>query len=492
MGFDLDFDNRRALGYQVIDRINDYFASLPGRSVQPPAEQRTAGMLRGPMPEWGCDPAAVLDELMHEMIDCGFHTPSAHYFGLQNPTPTYMSVLAEALVAALNPQLASLVHSQLASRIEEETVGWIGERVGWQGPFAGTFTSGGSEANFTALALALAARFPACVDDGVAATGERPVLYATAEAHHSLDKAAGLLGLGRKALRRVPVTPAIQLDVGELEARIQRDRAAGFTPFCVVATAGTTSSGAVDDIAAVADACRRHGLWLHVDGAYGAALILSDRHRDIVRGIESADSITIDPHKWLATSMSAGMVLTSHPQTLRQVFAVSNPFMPKAQAGAATDNFNLGLQWSRRMNSLKLWLTLRAHGRRAYDALIERQMQLARDFAAWVRDSAGFELAAPPMLPSVIFRVRLPSAPEQEVRAANEAIVEEVVRDGRRWLSTAVVNGRSVIRMLVISYLTEERHVDELKAALAVALQRRNRAQPQAEAAPAHPLPNAA
>ncbi len=166
-----------------------------------------------------------------------------------NPTPTYMAVLAEALVAALNPQLASLARSQLAARIERETVRWIGERVGWDKPFDGTFTSGGNEANFSAIAMALAMRFPQSVEDGLASCAAKPVLYTSAEAHHSLDKSAGLLGLGRKALRRIPVNAAAQMDAAQLEAQITQDKAKqALAPFCVVATAGTTNSGAIDDL----------------------------------------------------------------------------------------------------------------------------------------------------------------------------------------------------------------------------------------------------
>ncbi len=473
MGFDLDFETRRALGYKLIDRLNEYYASLPDRPVQPPAGQRVTSHAPVELPETGEDPTAVLDELFDELIDKSFHTPSANYFGLQNPTPTYMSVLAEAFVAAINPQLASLVHAPLASQIEQETVRWIGARVGWTRPFDGTFTSGGSEANFTALALALASRFPAVVEEGVASLDAHPVFYCTDEAHHSVDKAAGLVGLGRKALRRIPVNPNIQLDVNILERQIQQDEADGFTPFCVVATAGTTSSGAVDDIVAIADICERYGLWLHVDGAYGAGLLLSDKYRHVIRGIERADSITMDPHKWLATSMSAGMVLTSRPETLRQVFSISNPFMPKVHGVPMVDNFNVGLQWSRRMNSLKLWLTLRVHGRRGYEEMIDRQMTLAGDFADWIRASEHFELAAPPMTPSVIFRVKLPpSASDDEIRAANEAVVRAVTDGGKMWCSAAMVGGRPVIRMLVISYLSGQRNLDDLKAALTAAVRR--------------------
>ena len=467
--FDFDPEQRRRLGYQLIDRINEYFSSLPDRPVQLPLEQRTFTDLKNKLPELGEDAAKVLDEVSQELIDQGFHVPSANYFGLMNPAPTYMAVLAEALVAALNPQLATMARSQLASKIEKETVRWIGERVHWPGKFDGTFTSGGNEANFSGMAMALAAHFPGAIDDGLASINARPVLYASAESHHSLDKSAGLLGLGRKALRRIPVNDSIQLDPQKLEGQIKQDKATGFTPFCVVATAGTTSSGAIDDLVAISAICKRHNLWLHLDGAYGAAAIFSDPHRDLVRGIELCDSITIDPHKWLAMPFAAGVILTSHPETLERSFAVSTPYMPRDQRATALDNFKLSTQWSRRMNSLKLWLTLRVHGRQTYEELIDRQLQLAHGFAEWIRNSDQFELAAPQVLPIVNWRVKSPGASEEQIREIQESIVQEVTRSGQRWISTTLVNGRWVMRMMVISYLTQQKHVDELRASLSEA-----------------------
>src|SRR5436305_6158684 len=174
MGFDFDAEQRRRLGYKLIDHINDYFSSLPDRPVQLPLEQRTFGQLTDKMPELGLKPELVLDEVCEELAHKGFHVPAANYFGLMNPTPTYVAVLAEALVSALNPQLATLARSQLASKIEQETVRWIGERVGWSAPFGGTFTSGGNEANFSAIALALTAKFQNVMNEGVQSISAMP------------------------------------------------------------------------------------------------------------------------------------------------------------------------------------------------------------------------------------------------------------------------------------------------------------------------------
>ncbi|HEU5402284.1 MAG TPA: pyridoxal-dependent decarboxylase [Terriglobales bacterium] len=477
MSFQFDPETRRKLGYQLIDALNDYFSSLPDRNVQLPLDDRTFGALTDKMPELGENAEAVLREATSELIDKGFHVPSANYFGLMNPAPTYMAVLAEALVAALNPQLATLARSQLASKIEAETVRWIAERVGWkkvgagEGPCQGaracdgTFTSGGNEANFSALALALAAYFPDSVENGVASIGAQPIIYASSESHHSLDKSAGLLGLGRKALRRIPVDERAMIAVDRLERTILEDRAAGKEPFCIVATAGTTNSGAVDDIVALAAIAKKHDLWLHVDGAYGAAAIFSDKHRDLVRGIEQADSITIDPHKWLSMPFAAGVVLTSRPDMLERAFAVVTPYMPRIDNPNLIDNFKVSAQWSRRMNSLKLWLTLRVHGRQAYEELIDRQMQLAAKMAAWFRNSNDFELAVEPKLTILNFRLKL-DLPEAELAAAHKALIDEITREGKLWISHTNVAGRSVCRMMIISYFTDEHNLEQLQESL--------------------------
>ena len=216
----------------------------------------------------------------------------------------------------------------------------------------------------------------------------------------------------------------------------------------------------------ISEICRRHGLWLHIDGAYGAAVLFSNRYRNLVRGIEQADSVTFDPHKWLAMPFSVGLVLTTHVDALERTFSVPCSYLQKAPPGPLPDNLNIGAQWSRRMNSLKLWLTLRTHGRRAYEELIDRQMDLARSFADWVATSENFELAAPQVLPILNLRLKAREVSSSNRKALHAAIIEEVNRDGQRWISGATVNGESVIRTMVISYLSEERHLRELQAAL--------------------------
>ena len=471
MGFDLDSSQRQLLGYRLIDRIDEYFSSLRDRPVQPPAGQRGALPVPNDLPEIGEDAAAVLDDLCSQMMEQGFHVPSANYFGLTNPTPTYMSVLAEALVAALNPQLASMARSQLASTIEHRTIGWIAQRVGWQaGEYGGTFTTGGTEANLSAMAVALTQRYPQVANDGLIGLGRRPVVYASSEAHHSLEKSLAILGLGRKALRRIQVTERAEMDLPALEAAIAADRQAGLESLAVVGTAGATSSGAIDPLPELAEICRLRNLWFHVDGAYGAALVFSNRHRGLVRGIELADSITIDPHKWLAMPFAAGVFLTRHPEQLEPTFGLDTSYLPRAANSSLPDNFRISAQWSRRMNSLKFWLTLRVHGRQAYEELIDSQLQLAAYMESRILDTRAFDLATPRRLTVLNFRAcaaRELALPEDEIARLHQAIVQETTRDGEQWISTTRVAGRSVLRMMIVSYLTEKRHID----ALAVKLQ---------------------
>src|SRR5438874_973277 len=469
--FELDSGLRRRLGHRLVDLIDEYFAGLPDRPVQLPASQRSFEPLHNSLPERSADPEAVLEQVTRELIEKGFHVSSANYFGLMNPTPAYIAVLGEILVAALNPQLATMARSQLASKIEQETLRWIGERIGWRGGFDGSFTSGGNEANFSALALALAARFPNATEEGVASIGAQPVFYASAESHHSLDKSAGLLGVGRRALRRVPVNDRLEMDLKQLEAAIAADVSSGKVPFAVVATAGTTNSGAIDDLEGTAAICRRHKLWFHVDGAYGAAAIFSDQYRTLLRGIEEADSVTIDPHKWLAMPFAAGVLLTSQPEMLSRAFGLATPYMPKSAASLPVDNFKISAQWSRRANALKLWLTLRVHGRQAYEQHINRQMSLAQDFAHWLENSSHFELTAPVRLPILNCRVRA-QGDEEQTSVANLAVVEEVTRDGRRWISETKVAGHSVIRIMIVSYLTGKKQIADLQAAMTAAAEK--------------------
>ena len=240
-----------------------------------------------------------------------------------------------------------------------------------------------------------------------------------------------------------------------------------FEPLAIVGTAGTTSSGAIDSAAGIGSDRRQQKLWFHVDGAFGAAVVFSESASRIVEGIELADSITIDPHKWLAMPFAAGVLLTRHPELLEPTFGLDTSYLPRAANSSLPDNFRVSAQWSRRMNSLKLWLTLRVHGRQSYEELIDSQLQLAGYMESRILETGAFELATPRRLTILNFRAKAArelALPEEEIARLHHAIAAEITQDGEQWISTTRVRGRSVLRMMVISYLTEERHIDALAA----------------------------
>ena len=243
------------------------------------------------------------------------HTAHPRYFGLFNPTPTFAGVLADALVAAFNPQLAATSHAPAAVAIERRVLAFLADRLGLPDA-VGTFTSGGAEANLTAVLVGLERHLPEASEAGLAAVGAQPTLYASTEAHDSLVKVARMTGLGRNAVRSIPPSGRLALDVGALRARIVRDRAAGKRPFLVIATAGSTAAGVIDPLPEIAALCEELDLDLHVDAAWAGAACLSPRLRPLLDGIERADSVTIDAHKWLSAPMGAGMFFTRHPPAL--------------------------------------------------------------------------------------------------------------------------------------------------------------------------------
>jgi aromatic-L-amino-acid decarboxylase len=301
------------------------------------------------------------------------HTSHPRYFGLFNPAPTFAGVLADTLVAVFNPQLAVTSHAPAAVAIERHVISFLGDRLGLPGA-SGTFTSGGAEANLTGLLVALERHFPEATEDGLAAVGERPTFYVSGEAHDSFVKAARMTGLGQRAARSVPVGTDLGLDADALRAAIERDRAAGERPFLVVATAGTTAGGIVDPLPAVADICQELGLDLHVDAAWAGAAALSERLRPVLAGIERADSVTVDAHKWLSAPMGAGMLFTRHRHALARAFRTTADYMPRAEA---SDPYLSSAQWSRRLIGLKVFMSLAAAGQDGYATQIEHDCVLA-------------------------------------------------------------------------------------------------------------------
>jgi glutamate/tyrosine decarboxylase-like PLP-dependent enzyme len=379
-----------------------------------------------------------------------------------------MGIAADALVAAFNPQIAAWSHSPFAAEVEAHLIRQIGMRFGYPvGSVDGVFTSGGAEANHTAVLTALTAHDPDFVWKGLRGLPAQPVFYVSGEAHHSLAKAARMCGLGSEAVRRVEVDRDLRMRARDLERSIQEDRATGLAPFAVVATAGTTNAGVVDPLREVGDIAAREGIWFHVDAAWGGGAAFVPELRPLLDGIERADSITFDAHKWLSVPMGAGMYLTRHTDILTRAFAVRTAYMPKDAAGLDIVDPHLhSMQWSRRFIGLKLFLSLLVAGWDGYAEAIRHQTRMGSLLKEKLA-AGGWEIVNDTQLPVVCFADKRMNAEQ------HQAVVNHIFDSGDAWISTTVVAGsRTTLRACITNYKTDEQDLDVLVEALAKARQR--------------------
>lgn len=395
----------------------------------------------------------VIEQLEHGIV----HLTHPRYFGLFNPNPTFASECADRIVGAFNPQLATSTTSPVPVELEAHVIRAVAERAGFPAQAMGHFTTGGSEANATALICALTRANPRIGEDGVAAFAGRPVIYVSADAHLAWHKIAHQTGIGRSAVRLIDTDVDGRLNTTALTAAIRDDTARKRIPVMLVATAGTTGAGVIDPLAECAALARFHGLWYHVDAAWGGGLIASDRLRGALAGIEAADSVTIDAHKWFATTMGCGMFITRDPEILSNCFHVSTSYMPSNRPGI--DPYVTTQQWSRRFLGLRLFLSLAVAGWRGYAAHIENSVELAKLLKNELKANGWTVINHSPL--AVVCAEPPPgSAPPRE-------IVRRVLGSGAAWVSTTVFRGQDAIRMCITNGQTTPNDIRYLVATLA-------------------------
>jgi aromatic-L-amino-acid/L-tryptophan decarboxylase len=400
--------------------------------------------------------AEVADDLLDLLRTQAVRSDHPRYFGLFNPPALVPAIAGDLIAGAINPQLAVWSHAPAAAEIERRLVRLFGDRIWPHAEAAGTFTGGGSEANATALLAALARRYPGWAREGLPRGGPRPTIYASAEAHLAWIKIARMAGLGSDAVRLVPAADGLRMTAAALARAIDADR--DRAPVLVVATAGTTAHGAIDDLAGVAAVGRAAGAHVHVDAAWAGGALLHPGRAGLFAGIGDADSVTIDPHKWLAVPMGAGLYLARDWAPLASAFAVATGYMPSASA-ERRDPYLHSMQWSRRFIGARLFAALATLDLPGYCELIDRSFALAdrlRD--ALGRDGWAIVNATP--LPLVCF------APTGRDDDRVRAIEAGVVASGAAWISTVRLEGRPVLRACITSFETTADDVDALVAAL--------------------------
>jgi aromatic-L-amino-acid/L-tryptophan decarboxylase len=412
------------------------------RSYQPPIAEHIRALLDQGLPQSGIGPHAALDEVS-EILDESLAHSRPRFFGYVGSSGLELGVLADALAGSHDINLAA--SAAAADLVERQTLRWVGDLVGYPAAW-GTFTSGGMLSNLTALTAARERAQPGCRIDGCDGRG---VVYASVEAHSSVERAVEVLGLGRRALRPIEIDAARRMRPDALAAAIDRDVAEGLRPVAVVATAGTTLTGAVDPIRAVAQVCAAHGVWLHVDGAYGLPAAATASARHLFDGLELADSAALDGHKWLFVPKACGVLLVRNRADLEAAFSHDAPYIPEIEFGEHPVEWTL--EYSRPFRALKLWLALRAHGAEAFREAIEHDLELARLVADLVRSADDLELMTEPALSIVPFR-RVPSRGDPD--AHNRRLVGALQRDGRVYVTGAVVDGRWCLRPCIVNYRT--------------------------------------
>jgi glutamate/tyrosine decarboxylase-like PLP-dependent enzyme len=387
------------------------------------------------------------------------HVTHPRYFGLFNPSVLPITVVADALAALFNPQLAVWRHAPAANEMERHVLSFLSSRIGFDPhTSAAHFTSGGQEANMTAVLAALTHHFPMLGEAGLRALPGQPTLYVSEEGHHSFHKIAKSTGLGRSAVRTIPTNGSLQIDAKALASAVVADRREGYHPILVVGTAGTTSAGVVDPLLDLAELSQELETWFHVDAAWGGSALLSERLKAHLSGIERADSVTWDAHKWLSVPLGAGMFFCRRPETTSNAFSVlASNYVPPGQEGT-TDNYVTTMQWSRRFIGLKLFMALAERGRDGFQKLIEHQAEMANLLRRKLLAS-GWRVLNDTALPVVCF-----SHPSLEDSALTLAVfVERLNQRGRCWISeVALSGGTKALRACITSYRTQAADIDTL------------------------------
>jgi aromatic-L-amino-acid/L-tryptophan decarboxylase len=464
----------RAIGHDLIDRVADFLADLPGRPVAPalsPREMHARLGTSDSVPARGEDAASIAKQAAELVIGNSTFNGHPRFFGYITSSASPIGALADMLAASVNPNCGAWSLSPVASEIEKQSVRWIADLIGYPTTCGGLLVSGGNMANMVCLIAAIRAQAGWDVRTLGVAGGQSLRIYASSEVHTWLQKGADICGIGTNAIRSVPVDDSLAMDLKALERMIAEDRHAGLEPAVVVGTAGSVSTGAIDPLPQLAALCKSERLWFHVDGAYGApAAILPDAPAAL-RALSLADSVAVDPHKWLYAPIEAGCSLVRDPESLRDAFSFHPPYYHFGgdAEDPPTNFYELGPQNSRGFRALKVWMTIRQVGRDGYVRMIRDDIALARELCDLVEKREELEMLTN-SLSITTFRYvgSRPRAESREPKAAeqlnelNAAILEKLQKDGGVYPSNAVIGGRFAIRACIVNFRTQSADVRAL------------------------------
>jgi glutamate/tyrosine decarboxylase-like PLP-dependent enzyme len=468
----------RKAGYRLIDQVAELLCTLPERPVAPNESPAALRALLGShsLPEQGCDASSLLDEAVDLLFDHSVFNGHPRFMGFITSSAAPIGVLGDLLAAAVNANVGASLLAPMATEIESQVVRWIAELIGYPPDCGGLLVSGGNMANCICFLAARKAKADWDVRTvGMhAGTSQRLRVYTSRETHTWIQKAADMYGLGTDAIRWIPVDEALRMDTSALRTRIQVDRAEGDLPFLVVGTAGTVSTGAVDPLPELAAICQEYGLWFHVDGAYGAmaAMLLNGGDVEVpayLRGIREADSVAVDPHKWLYVPLEAGCALVRDPGLLRDVFSYHPPYynFDQEDSTAAINYYEYGPQNSRGFRALKVWLVLRQAGRAGNVDMISDDIRLAQELYRVLEKQSELQVFTRDLSITTFRYVPSDLTPgsqeiEHYLNTLNAELLIRIQKSGETFLSNAVIGGSFVLRACIVNFRTSLEDIEAL------------------------------
>ncbi len=457
------------LGRAVTSIITEYAASLDSRKVTSTATpQDLEEIFDESFPEQGITTEEILERFTRDVVTHAMQVPSPRYYGQFNPTPLPIGVWADALASALNQNAGAWRNGPTSAMIEARVLRWLCELVGYGPQGFGVLASGGTEANLIALKCARDRAQQTAALKGLRSATSDLLVYASEQCHFSIERSVDILGLGLASLRKIPTDERFHLRTDALQKQIEADHKAGHTPCCVIGIAGATSTGVIDPLTEVAAVARENNCWYHVDAAYGGPLAFSEKHRGKLNGIELADSITFDPHKWMFVPFACGAVLVRDGgRILRDSFDITPEYLNEDRGGADVefDFFRYGQMGTRRFSSLKLWMALKFMGRQGYATVIDRQVELTEYLASLLDALTDFQRIGEVETAVCCFKFQPPRFDKLdgvEQDRLQQRLQQKIERSGEAWITTTLLNGRRALRVNINSFLTERRHIDDL------------------------------
>lgn len=459
----MDEKEFRDVGHRVVDLLADYLGHIEEKRVFPDVEPRTTNALFAePLPRDPSPADTVLNELKTKLFPYCTNVGHPGYMGLITPSPNPVGIIADFICSALNQNVGAYSIGPSAVAMERRVVRWLTNLCGYGPKAGGNLTSGGMMANFIGLKVGRdAVTCDRAQHDGIR---ERCAVYVSEQRHVSLDKAVDCIGLGRSALRTLPTDPNFQVRINALEEAIAQDKNNGIRPVCIVGVFGTTNTGAVDDIPTMRRIADRERMWLHVDAAYGGGMLLSHEWPMRDRGLELADSITIDPHKWFYAPLDAGAVLVKDQERLTASFGIKPSYLTDEldQTDERYQYYVHGLEQSRRFRGLKVWMSFKRYGARQIGEWIDNNVRQAKYLYALVEEHSEFEPASSPPMSAICIRFKGAEMGEPESKDLHAEVAQRVEQSGLFWISTTELKGKTWFRINPVNFRTRQEHMEGL------------------------------